>query len=266
MWLAPEHNESGAKLFAYADLLREVADALRGIGQYEHALRFYEPLKQVLDRNDGAFCGDMALCYRKLGMWSEAEEWYRAILQNDASNVPIRIELSRMFEDVGMPERSLSYLNEISNITSREAQIERMRPSKEDKLVADASLQVPSVLARSTRKIPRKSLSARNSEAVNREETTPMLFSQMQSLKGKSENEENTLRRLEWMTIADTLISRFRKKKAFYPADKHTRFVLPFKEVREIRARLPLSLSHGGKDGDTDGLPVASGLLFHHVL
>ena len=266
MWLAPENNESGAELFAYADLLREVADALRSIGQYEHALRFYEPLRRVLDRNDVAFCGDMALCYRKLGMWSEAEEWYRAILQNDASNVPIRIELSRMFEDVGMAERSLSYLNEISNITSREAQIERMKQRKEDTLVADSSLQVPSVLAQSTRKVPRKSLSARNSEAVNKEETTLMLFSQMRSLKSRSENEEHTSKRLEWMTIADTLISRFRKKKAFYPADKHTRFVLPFKEVREIRARLPLSLNHSGKDGDIDGSSVTPGLLFLHGL
>ena len=266
MWLAPEHNEPGAILFSYTDLFREVADALRSVGQYEDALRFYEPLQQILDNSDSTLCGDMALCYRKLGSLKEAERWYNAMLLNDESNVPVRIELSRMFEDAGLSERSLPYLNDISLITSHGIQSESTKPPKQDKTVDDTSPDTPALLAPSNRKGPKKSSSSKNFETIDKEEATLVLYIQMRALKRESYNGDHTSRRLEWMTIAETLTNRFRKKKAFYPADKHTRLVLPSKDVRRKRARLQSALGNDPKDGDMDNQPAPSSMLYFNVL
>ncbi|KAL8802465.1 MAG: hypothetical protein Q9223_006641 [Gallowayella weberi] len=77
--LDPEDSSTKAMLVDYSDLFRDVADALRDTGLYDEALRYYEPLQRIPGSVDISYYADIAVCYKAVGLGTEAEECHRII-------------------------------------------------------------------------------------------------------------------------------------------------------------------------------------------
>ena len=232
-WLEPENDRPDGKLFDYPDLFRDVADALCEQKRFNEALRFFEPVQQVSDYTDAAYFNGMASCYRALGLYNEAEDCYREILRNDDGNLNIRVQLVKMFEDADMPDRASSYTAQITRITREE-----MKPRKRARIAAkglsvESTPDVPnasdspcvtSMLEPPPAPKPTKrSTSERRIREMGEHRDLQVLFLQMQVLKEKFHESDDSFE-LEWIKNAKVLIEDFRKRKVFFPLDKHVKF------------------------------------------
>lgn len=232
-WLEPEDDRPEGKLFDYPDLFRDVADALCEQKRFSEALRFFEPVQQVSAHTDASYFSGMASCYRALGLCSEAEDCYREILRNDDSNLDIRIQLVKMFEDAGMPDRGFPYTTEIAKISRKEmkprkkAKATAMGPpieSSPDVPTASNSFGVTSMLEPPPAPKPaKKSASDRRIQEMEEYGDLQVLFVEMQILREKIRGSDQSIE-LEWMRNAKTLIEDFRKRRVFFPFDKHVKF------------------------------------------
>ncbi|KAI9873850.1 MAG: transcription factor TFIIIC subunit tfc4 [Pleopsidium flavum] len=237
-WLDAEDDQPGAKIFDYPDLFREAADALREEGLYHEALRFYEPLQQVKDYTDTSFFIAMAMCYRAIGLVTEAEDCYQTIIEHDEGNVEARVHLAKMFEELGMPEQAFTYVNEVILLGRQD-----MEPTKKDRRVAAAAAAaaddsvMPTMLAhrisRSGGRRPTNSLSAVEKDALERthDNSIRMLHLRLLGLQEQmlAGNEESTA---QWLDAARDLILDFRSIKLFFPWDKYVKFYGYSKEAR----------------------------------
>ena len=210
-----------------------MADALCEQKHFSEALRFFEPVQKVSDYTDASYFNGMATCYRALGLYSEAEDCYREILRNDDFNLDIRVQLVKMFEDAGMPDRGFPYTTEIAKITRKEMKPRRKAKatargppveSSPDVPTASDSFGVTSMLEPPPAPKPaKKSASDRRIQEMEEYGDLQVLFLEMQVLKEKFHVGDESVE-LEWMRNAKTLVEDFRKRKVFFPFDKHVKF------------------------------------------
>lgn len=234
-WLDPDDDLPTAKLFDYPDLFREAADALRLTGNHNESLRFYEPLQQLSDYTDASFFMDMAVCYKALNLSAEAEDCYQTVIHNDDDNIEARVQLAKMYEELGMSERAVVYVNEVIAMGRIEEASKAPKRSKRPKTAA-ATVTEPSAPTTTnasdpSRQQPRSSASHKEAGEKVKEDRFHMLYSQMQGLSGGlgHGDEQATA---EWMELAKILIQDFRSNKVFYPFDKYMRFFGYSKEAR----------------------------------
>lgn len=233
-WLEPEDDRPESKLFDYPDLFRDVAEALCKQKRFSEALRFFEPVQQVSDYTDASYFSGMASCYRALGLYNEAEDCYQEILQNDDNNLAIRVQLVKMFEDAGMPDRSFPYTRREIAKNSRKEMKPRKRArvttkglsvlSSPDTPTASDSFGVTSMLEPPPApKLAKKSASDRRIQEMEEYGDLQVLFLEMQVLREKFNRSDESIE-LKWMRNAKTLVEDFRKRKVFFPLDKHVKF------------------------------------------
>ena len=233
-WLEPDDNQLGAKLFDYPDLFREAADALRINGYHHESLSYYEPLQHVQGYTDASYFTDIAICYKAVGMKAEAKECYQAIIDYDDGNVEARLRLAQMYEELGMPQRAGAYVENVLSVTSQD--LKRSEKSKYKQIGATSArgssfsistMLTPCSLRQTTR--PRAVEKERRERAHT--ENAFMLHLRVQQLieavrKGDVES------KTQWMAAAKNLIQDFRLNKAFYPYDKHMKFLGYPKQIR----------------------------------
>ena len=126
-WLNPEDDSENARLYDYGDLFREVADALKDVGLYEEALRFYTPLQYTNEYADVSFFMAMGECCMALGNLEDAENCYLTVAEHDARNVGSRAQLAKLYESIGMTEQALKYVNEAVLLERQETRSHRRR-------------------------------------------------------------------------------------------------------------------------------------------
>lgn len=108
--LKMEDNEEALRHFDYIyelrddissvyDLLYSIGDTLRTASMFDHAIRFYKPVKVMDDELTDQYWISLAACHRGLKEFSEAEECYRAVMDLDANNTSARAELAKMLAD-----------------------------------------------------------------------------------------------------------------------------------------------------------------------
>ncbi|OQO01676.1 hypothetical protein B0A48_12713 [Cryoendolithus antarcticus] len=96
------------------DLFYTIADALRQRWVWDAAVKFYEPVKQVETELTDDFWIHLASCYRQLDRFEDAEACYKAVVALDPSNIPARIELSRLYcDDMQQKEKSWTIAREM---------------------------------------------------------------------------------------------------------------------------------------------------------
>ena len=114
-FLEPDAPAAETKVFDYADLFKDAADALRLTEHFQEALQFYEPIQQVKGLPAGFCFEGMATCYRSLGMLDQAEQCYRALAEANPNERAILKELVQMLGDAGLADRAGPYVKELAS-------------------------------------------------------------------------------------------------------------------------------------------------------
>ncbi|KAF3028568.1 transcription factor TFIIIC subunit tfc4 [Penicillium rubens] len=234
-WLNPEDDSEGARIFDYGDLFREVADALKQVGLFEEALRYYTPIQQTAEHADISFFMAMADCCMQLGKMEDAESCYLLVAEHDASHMESRVLLAKLYESLGMSEQAMKYVGEAVLIGRQENRSKRRRK--------DTRLEQLAIEFKMAETEPLRSIAPKPTQA-----TTFMNAAPSAPGKGRAQPGEGTrtddiqflyAKLLElnpqvkdgvsvaiedWLDIADALLRDFRNNRAFYPMDRSIAF------------------------------------------
>ncbi|CAP93667.1 Pc16g09970 [Penicillium rubens Wisconsin 54-1255] len=234
-WLNPEDDSEGARIFDYGDLFREVADALKQVGLFEEALRYYTPIQQTAEHADISFFMAMADCCMQLGKMEDAESCYLLVAEHDASHMESRVLLAKLYESLGMSEQAMKYVGEAVLIGRQENRSKRRRK--------DTRLEQLAIEFKMAETEPLRSIAPKPTQA-----TTLMNAAPSAPGKGRAQPGEGTrtddiqflyAKLLElnpqvkdgvsvaiedWLDIADALLRDFRNNRAFYPMDRSIAF------------------------------------------
>ncbi|KZF24968.1 TPR-like protein [Xylona heveae TC161] len=269
-WLEPEGPNRDDMVADYPDLYKDVADALYAEEKYVEALRFYELLQQVDGYGDTPYWMALGHCYRVAGLNSEAEQCYQVVVEDEPENIDARVQLAKMFEELGMSEQAMIYVNQV--ITLGRKDMERRKDHGLDQgqplytmgsLISKFPTQRPATPAKKS--TPSTSAAQRQEREKVREANVKHWFHILQSHEvAMREGDEDALR--EWMIAANRLVQDFRSCKVFYPWDKYVKFfgysvdarkkaLRPrtneaMEEVEAMAGRLQASLEKEGKGDD----------------
>lgn len=179
----------------------------------------------------------MAKCYRAVGLVTEAEDCYQTIIEHDEENVDARVQLAKMFEELGMPEQAFTYVNEVMLLGRQ-----HMDPSKKARTTAgeaeaETGSDMSTMLARRTsRPGARKPATSLNiTEKADRERSRDddvrMLHLRFLELREAmlAGDEGSTI---QWLDATRGLILDFRSNKLFFPWDRYIKFHGYSKEAR----------------------------------
>ncbi|KAL2356117.1 transcription factor tfiiic complex subunit sfc4, partial [Cryomyces antarcticus] len=236
-FLDPDDDSPSARVFDYDDLFRDVADVLWKRAQFTAALRFYEPLQNVSEALNVSYYMSVADCYRALNRLDDAEECYQAVIRLDSDDIPARVHLAKLYEEMGQAGQAFQMVTEVMRLGRKETE-------RKGKLEPPNSIVVPETAATSLEEPLEEASPAPASTSQERRrarlpETKPgrqldvshaqvaatkAAYERMVSVRGSmSLGDEDAVE--EWMDAAWSMIQDFRNKKAFYPIrDKYIKF------------------------------------------
>ena len=178
---------------------------------------------------------EMALCYKAVGLNTEAEDCYKTVVDSDEGNPEARRRLLEMCEESGMSPEGATITDEVFSVRQHKARKSvrdkaAKRPKRSDVVPSSATTMLaPRLMPQST-----KQISLEREQA--REEDIKALFLRRETLteEAKDGNESS---KPEWMAITKILIQGFKVNKVFYPFDKHHKFYGYSREARLLAAR-----------------------------
>lgn len=228
-WLNPDETAENSSVFDYADLYREAADAIKDAGLFAQALRFYKPLQLTEDYADVGFflaMGDSAFACADYDL---AESSYLMVVENDPSNLQSRVNLAKLYEEIGEREQALNYVNQ-AVLLGREAAGGHSRRRRKDRRIAQLASEFRGEIHGSSRNIvPRQlaNIQARREAIPENEAERPQhvqyLYSKMIELRSNMRTGDVDATE-DWLDIADALLHDFRSNRAFYPLQKNMMF------------------------------------------
>lgn len=231
-WLSPDDTSAGARVYDYADLFREAADAIREAGLFEEALRYYNPLLQVTEYLDLSFYMALGECYQGCGKLEDAENCYLTVIEYDPKNVAARLKLAKLYESIGMVDRAIKYVNEAVLLGRQEASAwarGRRKDIRIEQLAVEFGYNDTNQL---------RDLSLRDSEyrgpsrkrhrpeevEGDRVRMVPFLYEKMMELRPRM-REGDAGATEDWLDIADALLRDFRSNRVFYPIQRKVLFL-----------------------------------------
>lgn len=204
------------------------------MGNHNESLRFYEPLQQLSDYTDASFFMDMAECYKALGLSAETEDCYQTVIHNDNTNIEARVQLAKIYEELGMSERAVVYINEVIAMGREEVASKASKKSRRPKATGSTvqeHLASTTIASELVRQQPHSSTSLTEEREKVEAESFHMLYSQLEALsEGLRLGDEQAT--TGWMKLAGILIQDFRSNRVFFPFDRSVRFFGYSKEAR----------------------------------
>lgn len=251
----PDDHSEGALLHDYADLFREVADALKDNGLAEDALRFYMPLQETEEYvyADAGYFMAMGDCLRHLDKLEDAENCYLTVADNDPKHIGSRTQLARLYDSLGMAEQALKYVNEAVLLERQEMRGNRRRKdTRLEQLVmefktADMEMAIEETPLRPIAPKPGPEDSATLTTAAGRRRSIEPLEDRTDSVQylykkllilqprvkdGDAEATE------DWLDIADALLREFRANRVFYPVQRNMTFLGYSREAQKKSGQL----------------------------
>ena len=208
---------------------------------YSEALTYYEPLQEGNDAVDGSYFCDMAFCYWKSGLRSEAEDCYQTAVESGDTTMNLQSHLAEMCKEIGTSERSTRLLKSLSS--AKNAGLERAESvsgPEQDGGVLRSGPTLSSMLAqREKRQFSKPSALERQRREHEQEqleqERDGRIAGQFLRLQqsNASSRKGDVDSRLKWMSAAQILIQDFRSNSIFYPTERHMKF---FGYTSEARA------------------------------
>jgi general transcription factor 3C polypeptide 3 (transcription factor C subunit 4) len=241
--LEPEDQAEDAYINQYPDLFREVGDALREARLHQEALRFYEPLKNRLEAVDSRFCFDLAICYQTLGR----DEDYKNSLQifkRNARDPQYHIGLAKLYQSQGRDADMWHLIKQLRRVGKtkmvRDAGLPLVPPEVEQEAGQKpnaGAARSPAVGTPSNREQSQEQPSAKRrygegrrlrQERIERDHQQDMIIGSLwQDMKALDQavdaGDPEALS--EWLGIANEVFDDFRDQQAFFPRDRHLKFI-----------------------------------------
>jgi general transcription factor 3C polypeptide 3 (transcription factor C subunit 4) len=230
---------------------------------FDQALRYYEPLQFTEEYADIGFFLAIGDCAFACGKNQEAASYYMTVVENDSTHLQARVNLAKLYEELGDKERALYFVNQ-AVLLGREEAGGRRRTRRRDPRIANLArefqgtndLHVRNVAPRLSNVLAQSDVSAPDTDRPGH---VQYLYSKMNELRpvmrGGDENATE-----DWLDIADALLRDFRSNRSFYPLQKNTAFLgyareaqkkgakkkedLVMDEMQEMAGRLQESLSN----------------------
>ena len=253
-WLNPDDTSEHARLYDYGDLFREAADALKEVGLFEDALRFYLPLQQTSEYADVGFFMAMGDCFKVLGKLEDAENCYLTVAEHDPRHIESRVQLAKLYESIGMSEEALKYVNEAvllgrqenrSNRRRKDTRLEQLAMefkaadvAREEAALSSIAPQPPSTDL-STAALTTSAAPVEKDFEVDEEQRTEnvqYLYAKLLQLLPQVK-EGSTEATEDWLDIADALLREFRSNRVFYPIQRNITFLGYSREAQKRAGR-----------------------------
>lgn len=225
-----------SKVLEYSDLYLKVAPKLLEAGLYQNALIFYQCLKQHPSLVTSKLYIEMGRCFQGSGLGFKAEDCFQMAIQIDEDSIDARMELAKMYEQLGEQEQALICVNEVMSIKRSQNTIVhpgsksgRGRSRIDDPQPAP-NLPRPQLSVMPTRG-PRAYKPRRLVDPVEKLKDETARAEQLQSQYYTIRKEHQGMRNGDiastnsWMEAARDLTDDFRSFKTFYPWDKYVKFL-----------------------------------------
>lgn len=224
-------------MFDYPDLFREVADALRGHGLFEEALKFYEPLQHLPDGRDSSYFTSIAACYEASGLYVKAVECYQTALVHNSKNTDAQVQLAVLCRELGIPNVApVESTDAVSTRTATWQQSKKSNRSTTGGELGEASTikrcSLAMIAPRPSFRNSRQSATERTLREKVEERDSFTLFTRMETLVEQA-RAGNADCRAQWMAAAKQLIEAFQSERVFFPYEKYMRFYGYTKEARK---------------------------------
>ncbi|PWY82837.1 RNA polymerase III transcription factor TFIIIC subunit Tfc4 [Aspergillus heteromorphus CBS 117.55] len=239
-WLNPDDTSENARLYDYGDLFREVADALKDVGLYEDALRFYLPIQQTNEYADASFFMALGDCFKMLDKIEDAENCFLTVAEHDTKHVESRVQLAKLYESIGMSEQALKYVNEAvllgrqetrSNRRRKDTRLEQLAMEFRTADVACGETVLRPIAPKPSTDAPAPVLTSApldKRDAVmdegQRSDNVRYLYAKLLQLQPQMK-EGNAEAMEDWLDIADALLREFRSNRVFYPLQRNMTFL-----------------------------------------
>lgn len=242
---------------------------------HEDAIRFYRPLQQTDGYADTTFFMALGECYVACQNDEEAENCYLTVIEYDDNNIEARAKLAKIYENLGMIEPALKYVNEAVQLGRQEAIPQRKRRvgsraarlaqefrSAESSRIAmaetvlpphgglvslgDGALELPSppLSAGVTFTIPKTGRLSRTLRGETEEDSQTKASDHVQYLYSKLLELRHDMREgkadatEDWLDIADALLRDFRSNRVFFPLQRYMVFLGYSREAQRKAGRL----------------------------
>lgn len=212
-----------------------MADALKQVGLFEEALRYYTPIQQTAEHADISFFMAMADCCMQLGKMEDAESCYLLVAEHDASHMESRVLLAKLYESLGMSEQAMKYVGEAVLIGRQET---RSRGRRKDTRLEQLAIEFKMAGSEPLRPIaPKPTQTATLMNAApsapgkgraqpgegTRTDDIQFLYAKLLELNPQVKDGVPVAIE-DWLDIADALLRDFRNNRAFYPMDRSIAF------------------------------------------
>lgn len=209
-----------------------MADALKQVGLFEEALRYYTPIQQTAEHADISFFMAMADCCMQLGKMEDAESCYLLVAEHDANHMESRVLLAKLYESLGMSEQAMKYVGEAVLIGRRQT---RSRGRRKDTRLEQLAIEFKMAGSEPLRSIAPKPAqtatlmnaapSAPSKKPGEGTRTDDIQFLYAKLLELNPQVKDGVPVAIEdWLDIADALLRDFRNNRAFYPMDRSIAF------------------------------------------
>lgn len=196
---------------------------------YEEALRFYKPIQHT-EYADVSFFMAMGDCCRAMNNLEEAENCYLTVAEHDAGNIESRVQLAKLYENIGMSEQALKYVNDAVLLGRQEGRRNRRRKdtrleelAKEFRTGDLAASPGPSDQPPEASAASPSAILASTGES-ERTENIQFLFKKLLQLDPKVQAGDIEATE-DWLDITDALLREFRSNRAFYPLQRTAVFL-----------------------------------------
>lgn len=210
-----------------------MADALKQVGLFEEALRYYSPLEQTDEHADISFFMAMGDCCERLEKVEDAESCYLMVANHSSKHMESRARLARLYEKLQMTDQAMKYASE-AVLIGRQQNRGRGKRRKDTRL-EQLAIEFKMADSEKPRPIAPKPqpaatlMNAVQSGATSHAEgsrTEDIQFLYMKLLELHPLMRECAVDATEdWLDIADALLRDFRSNRAFYPMAQTMRFV-----------------------------------------
>ncbi|GAA5845725.1 hypothetical protein JCM5353_001690 [Sporobolomyces roseus] len=198
---------------SFPELFDAAGDAYCERGMYEKALEMFAVMAECEETNGASVWLKIGQCHSAMGDFEEARECFENVIEEEPSNVEVKVALARVYENLGQPDRALLLIKEVMTLRRRRDGTE---VSKSDE---------PKRRRRSYKSTTERH-SARQ-DKLNAEEERKMeataAFSRLEQLEPSIEiGDEEAV--YQWLEIATRLIDSFRSTRQLFPSDYKKKF------------------------------------------
>ncbi|GAA5997999.1 hypothetical protein JCM5350_002855 [Sporobolomyces pararoseus] len=197
----------------FPELFDAVGDAYSDRGMFDKALEMFTVISECEETNGPMVWYKIGQCHAALGDYEEARECFENVIEEEPTNIEVKVALARIFEQLGEPQRALALIKQVMTLR-------RDRGESEDGPEAEARRRRRIYKSAEERKASHQDRLAAEEE---RKYEATAAFSRLSELEPAVQvGDEEAV--YQWLEIATKLIDSFRSTRQLFPSDFKKKF------------------------------------------